>query len=206
MHCTVFGFSRYFICHYFILPVTGGIVSHLKYLKTKFIMEHDKIVQRINAVSLAISLSLTALGAALLFIVQGQQVDPASSLYMVGMTTGVVLMMAGVVRAVWWSRRKVYSVTNSRVGEHSVYLTSLEQCISAIEKEDAEALMRLSGDQDSGVRLDVAFSSDNAFGACQVYRYVPHSFEVATGVYEISEKNLKPFISAINEIKRKQST
>lgn len=97
---------------------------------------------------------------------------------------GIVLTAVGVVLMAFCGRRYIYRSTGSPVDKHSVYFDSedREAVTSALELGDIARLGRMKKGESAPVRLDALVSRDGEFGVCQLFAWVPHSYEPQTAV------------------------
>lgn len=159
------------------------------------------ISKKNNAKKSALSMIGFVLGASIITVAAIFVDDYTSSTYLSLTTIGAVTAVVGLIALIAGGRDLIYTPTGSRIESYSIFFKAEEmpKLIYAIENGNTSAIEKLSGDSNSGARLDAVISEDAKFAACQIFRYVPHNFEPATGVYTISEEHLPTFCTKVKE-------
>lgn len=125
--------------------------------------------------------------------------DKTSSAYMGLIVCGLCLAAVGVLKFFFGSKSLVYLHTGSPVTKKTLFYkqSDLRSLIQSIESNDFSALGKLKQVDGQGVRIDMMTSKDNKFATCQVFEYIPYTYEPASPVYIIPENHCENFIAAV---------
>lgn len=137
-----------------------------------------------------------------IIIVGGAVGEATSALYLFLMTLGVVLVVLFLVRLISKTNEIVYAPTKSALRKISVFFKTdeLQSLIYAVETGKIGSLKRLVAERNSGVRMDFMYSKDGKFAACQLFSYVPYSYEPASKVYTIEPNVSRDFCKTMQEL------
>lgn len=152
------------------------------------------IEKRVNrrSVALSVVLCLMGLGA---FIASPLTNEISSTLVMVLLTVGTVLILLAVYRLFWKSKEWVYVPTGSVTREGSRFFDdrSLDALLGLLEKKNRAGEAGVSTKENGTIRMDYVLSADKQFAAVQLFRYVPYTFEIASSVYGFTGKDAESF-------------
>lgn len=109
----------------------------------------------------------------------------STTMNMVFLTLGTILILVSLYRFFWKSNEVVYLPTGSVVSEGTRYIDScdLDTMARLIEDKDFNLSERLSFKHSGNGRVDYLVSKDRQFAAVQLFRFVPYMYEPATQVY-----------------------
>ena len=136
---------------------------------TLFSRVHPDIVKRISVSSVIVS-ALLAIGGIGAFVTSLRMGDATSTMSMVFMTVGTILILTALFRLFWRSKEWVYTPTGSVTKEGDVQVKS-----------------------NGNVRMDYLISHDKRFAAVQLFRFIPYTYEAASSVYYLTGQDALDF-------------
>lgn len=127
------------------------------------------------------------------------ELEATSPIYLLLMTVGGVGAIVSLIKIAAGTKRVVYHPTGSPIKSYNIFFkpTEISSLTKAIETGDTSKMHSMLNDTNSGIRLDVVMAKDGKFAACQLFQYVPYSYEPATDVYRIDESFLANFCKEI---------
>lgn len=142
----------------------------------------------------------------IVFVADLMVADNKSSLYMMLVTAGSISALIFLGKMFFGNKKLIYTPTKSMVKEYSLFFDSgeLQNLIYAIETGNMSVTKRTVDGKNSAIRLDVVISEDEKFASCQIFKYVPYNYEVASVVYRIPNQQLSTFCSGIKQMSREQ--
>jgi len=149
-----------------------------------FASEHPYITKRTKTTGLVVSSLLVLIGLAAL-IISNRIEEQASSLTMVFMLSGTILVIWGIMRLVWSSKEVVYAPTGSIAKEKSLFfdlkhLDNLKGCVTTGQFLSHD---EMRSEESGNIRMDVIVSEDNKFAAVQLFQFVPYAYNPVTSVH-----------------------
>ena len=133
--------------------------------------------------------------------------DRTSSFYLLSISAATLVIIIGFVMLIWGGSEFIYTPTRSVAQEYSLYFKPEEssKLVDAIKSGNMADIKKIKMEPNGGLRLDVILSEDHKFASCQVFRYVPHSYEAVTEVYKIPESDRDSFCHMVKELNVKQN-
>lgn len=149
---------------------------------TVFTSVHPDIVKRTSVSSLLLSGLMLIVGI-LLFIAVFVMADHTSTIGMLLMVCGTVLILGSVFRLFWKSKHLIYLPTGSVANERILYfdLKYLNSLSALLDNLSAEVTGVKSGSS-GNVRMDVLMTKDSKFVAVQLFQFVPYTYTPVTDV------------------------
>ncbi len=174
-------------------------------METNIKLGVDIISERRNAKKQTITLIYTLLGALLVAIAILFVPEKSSPLYLLMLTVGVIMVICFGIKAVAWNKEFVYNATQSPLKQHTFYIKhhDLNTLLSELKKENTSTLERVCEAANTGMQLDVIYSSDNKFAVCQVFKYVPYHLEPVSDLLHIEGDFLPLFCASIDALAKK---
>ncbi len=150
-----------------------------------FSANDNNLSKKMNLKATAVSAGVTLLGVALWVCSKMFLYAPDSSLYMFAMFVAITVFCVGATRLLFFGKEYVYKPTGSVVKQYSMLYKGedLIPVTRAVEASDVASVGKLRKDDNAGLRLDILLSDDGKFASCQIFKWVPHSFEPASKVY-----------------------
>lgn len=164
---------------------------------------HSEVIKKqINYKKATVSFLLCLMGVSIVFMASSMFKDSKGALYMSTVVLGGAMALFFVARMLFSSREFMYSPTQSEIKDFTVYFKSdeLQNLMYAIETGSTSIFNRIADSNNTGVRLDVLLSEDHQFAACQIYKYVPYSYEAASVVYTIKDSSRDKFCRSVKEL------
>lgn len=145
--------------------------------------------KRRNLKSTSVNCIVLLLGVAAAFGAFAVQSEQTTSLYLLLALLAGVGVLWGGVGLLFGGRDLIYLPTRSKLISGTLFLRadSLSALLDALSEGNIQRIKQLREESNSGLRLDLLYAADDQFMACQFYRYVPHTYEVASDVYLIPE-------------------
>ena len=113
-------------------------------------------------------------------------------------TFGIISVLAGLVLLIWFGRSLCLISTGSPVRQNSVYFDThdLQTLSYLIETADFQQLDKVKKGNNIGIRMDTTISKDGCFVALQLFRYVPHNYELASPMYFFHKGDARKFLDS----------
>lgn len=165
---------------------------------TLFSAVHPDIVKRTSVSSIVISTVLCVAGAGA-FAASLKMGDSSSTMSMVLMSVGTILILWAVFRFFWGSKEWVYAPTGSVTKEGSCFfdVCDLQTLTHALEKKDFEAKNNVPVKTNGNVRMDYMISQDKNFAAVQLFRFIPYTYEPASSVLYFTGEDAGAFVRCL---------
>lgn len=161
---------------------------------TLFSRVHPDIAKRVSVSSIIIS-GVLAIGGIGAFVTSLQMGDATSTMSMVFMTVGTILLLVALFRLFWRSKEWVYTPTGSVTKEGSCFFDVCD--LHALTDQLDEKAFGKNGDMqpksNGNVRMDYLISQDRKFAAVQLFRFVPYTYETASSVYYLTGQDAQAF-------------
>lgn len=151
---------------------------------TLYSVAHSHLSRHTSVFSILVSLSIALLGiVCVCFSLNMDMVQ--SSMSMVLLTVGTVLILLSLYRIFWKNSEVIYIPTGSAVTEASCYLDvgDFQLLKEAIDGCSFCNVSSVSFKHSGNIRMDYMLSKDRKFAAVQLFRFVPYAYEPATKVY-----------------------
>lgn len=141
---------------------------------------------------------LTSLGIALagiLCVVFSLDLDASSStISMLLLTLGTILILFALYRLFWKSSETVYLPTGSTITEGSYYVDSAELDVLKNMMDTRNFKHAgISFKQSGNGRMDYVVSKDGKFMGVQLYHFVPYTYEPLSGIYYYTDADAMAF-------------
>lgn len=151
---------------------------------TIFASSHPDIAKRTSISGLIFS-SLILLVGVLAFVSTFEMEDRSSTLSMGLMVLGTGMFLIGIFRLFWKSKEVVYVPTGSVAKEQSIFfdLKHMEQLKDMVQTGEFPADVKLKGENNGNIRMDVILSEDKNFAAVQLFQFVPYTYNPITSVH-----------------------
>lgn len=167
---------------------------------TLFSRVHPDIAKRASVSSIVIS-AVLALGGIIAFATSLQMGEATSTMSMVLMTTGTILLLVALFRLFWRSKEWVYIPTGSVTKEGTCFFDECD--LRALTNQfDTKALGK-DGDMqpksNGNIRMDYLISQDRRFAAVQLFRFIPYTYEAASSVYYLTEQDAQAFTHCLEK-------
>ena len=144
---------------------------------TLFSRVHPDIVKRISVSSVIVS-ALLAIGGIGAFVTSLRMGDATSTMSMVFMTVGTILIPTGSV---------------TKEGSCFFDVCDLHVLTARLDKKtfgkDSDVQVKSNGN----VRMDYLISHDKRFAAVQLFRFIPYTYEAASSVYYLTGQDALDF-------------
>ena len=167
--------------------------------ETLFSATHPQLEKHISVKQILVSAFIALFGA--LGIVLSIVLDQShSTLCMVFLTLGVILMLFALYRLFTKSKETVYKPTGSEVRSDTLYMDSVElqSLKQMMVKNEFSTSSRLVFKEGGNGRLDYMVSKDGRFVAIQLLQFVPYTYESVTGVYYYTDNDAVVVARCIN--------
>lgn len=150
----------------------------------------DVISKQFSIAAIAKYTLMLIIGVALIVAGSMYASEPKTALYFLIVTTGAGFIITALVKMISAARISVYTPSNSPVRERSLFIKCdrVDNLIESLKNGDSNVIDKIACQSDSGLRMDVMLSDDNNFVACQLFRYVPYSYEPASEMIIHSEE------------------
>ena len=108
----------------------------------------------------------------------------ADALYYASLTAGITLCVVAALMLAFSGWQYVYTPTGSVVDRHTLNFNAanIELTAQSLVNGDMSMVIKGGNPGSASARLDMLLSRDGQFGACQLYAWVPHSYEPRTGI------------------------
>lgn len=165
---------------------------------TLFSTSHPDVVKRTSVTSVIISIVICLLGVGA-FLTSLQMTDASSTLAMLCMAGGTILLLLALFRLFWRSKEWVYIPTGSVTKEGSCFfdVCDLQALNALLDKKAFEKKNEVQVKSSGNVRMDYLVSQDKKFAAVQLYRFIPYTYEVASSVFYYTGKDASSFVSCL---------
>ncbi len=159
--------------------------------------QNDQLARRKNPTLLITCLLLIAVGIALFFLSRSMA-DKTSTLYMLCSTSGLIMAATGLLLVLFGGKQTIYLPTKSPVKSKTVNVEGLgaDALTAMLEEKRYAQIAQLPRVENGPVRLALQFSEDGAYLALQVWHYVPHTYEPASGLHVV-EAHLTPEVQLL---------
>ena len=152
--------------------------------ETLFSAAHPQLEKQISVKQILLSSCIALFGV--MGIVLSLVMDKSeSTLCMVFLTIGILLMLFALYRFFTKSKEMIYKPTGSEVRSDSLYMdgVELQSLKQMMVKNEFSTSSRLVFKEGGNGRLDYMVSKDGRFLAMQLFQFVPYTYEPVTGVY-----------------------
>ncbi len=168
--------------------------------ETLFSAVHPDIVKQTNVSSLILSACLCVVGISIFAVSYGMD-DSSSTLSMLCMTIGTILILLGIFRLFWRSKEWVYLPTKSTIKEGSSFFDegNLSTIADALRKKDFTSGRNAPMKPGGSVRLDYFLSRDRKFAAVQLFRFIPYTYEPASSIYYYTDNDAAAFVHCLDK-------
>lgn len=126
--------------------------------------------------------------------------NSSSTMSMVLLTVGTILLLFALYRLFWRSKENVYLPTGSSLVEGSCYWDSgdLKVLMKMLEHTTFDSAKRIPAKLSGTVRLDYIISKDRQFAAVQLFHFVPYIYEPASKVYYYTGNDAANLVHYLN--------
>lgn len=154
------------------------------------------ITAKSDSKSLFQSVMGIALGFATILCAALYVEDHKSTIFMLLMTLGVIIVIYFIIRMSSRNVNYYYKQTNSILDSFTIYYDPAQRVRlqQAIEHEGRVTVPGLDLLQESSLRIDYLVSKDGKFAACQMYHYVPYNYEPASAICCIDPAPLREIL------------
>lgn len=165
---------------------------------TLFSTVHPNIQKRTSVSSVLTSTVIAIFGIAA-FISSLRMGDATSTLSMVLMTSGTILLLLALFRLFWRSKEWVYTPTGSVTKDGTCYfdVCDLQALNNQLEKKAFTTNMNVKVKSNGNVRMDYMVSQDKKFAAVQLFRFIPYTYEAASSVYYLTGSDASNFVHCL---------
>ena len=165
---------------------------------TLFSTVHPNIVKRVSVSSVLISAVIAFLGVGA-FISSLRVGDTATTLSMVLMTGGTILLLVALFRLFWRSKEWVYTPTGSITKDGSCFfdVCDLQALNDQLEKKAFATSIDVKAKTNGNVRMDYMVSQDKKFAAVQLFRFIPYTYEAASSVFYLTGDDASNFVRCL---------
>lgn len=167
--------------------------------ETLFSATHPQLEKHISVKQILVSAFIALFGA--LGIVLSIVLDQShSTLCMVFLTLGVILMLFALYRLFTKSKETVYKPTGSEVRSDTLYMDSVElqSLKQMMVKNEFSSSASLAFKEGGSGRMDYMASKDGRFVAIQLFQFVPYTYEPVTGFYYYADDEAVAVSRCIN--------
>ena len=146
--------------------------------ETLFSSTHVHLDKHISVKQILVS-SLIALAGIVAIVLMLVMDASDSTLSMVLLTIGVILLLYSLYRFFTQSHEVVYKPTGSEVRRGTLYMdtTELQHIQQMVKKNDFSSSTRVVFKEGGNGRLDYLISKDNRFVALQLFHFIPYTYE-----------------------------
>lgn len=162
----------------------------------------DELSKKRSAGSIKVLVSLAIFSLILIIVTITAIPDKKSVLYLGMITIGIIGLIIFLIKLLNSKEDLIYVKTGSDIKKFSLYFKpdELPNLMYAIETVNVSIFKRLFADNNSGIRLDVVLSKDDKFAACQIFKFIPYTYEPASVVYKIPSDKLTDFCSCMKNL------
>lgn len=144
---------------------------------------NQELVKRISVSKLVLSAVMLVVGLVLISVVFRLS-DTSSTLSMILMVGGSVLILLSLFRFFWKSKKVVYAPTGSTAYETSLFfnLKDLALLSELVEDKQFSSVQSVKCESNGNIRLDVLLTQDCQFAALQLFQFIPYTYSPVTSV------------------------
>lgn len=161
------------------------------------------LVKRTCLMSVCVSTVLILLGFVLFsYVFNRHDSSSTSSMALLVLATGLVLY--GVFRLFWRTKKVYYQPTGSEIKEYFMFfdLKDLNELKSSIHEGNFAVSPSFHCHSGGNIRLHALMTSDHQFAAVQLYQFVPYTYSPVTAVHYFKEKEALAFSAFIKQCKK----
>lgn len=157
--------------------------------------------ERTNKMSRSIGIACLVVGIALIVFAFTDSAQGGPMFY-IGFLVGLSLAIYGGVKAVFGSTEIYDSRTGATVMAKSMYYTAAckGDLISALEKEQWDALKKSSSSCSQPLCLRVWYTKDGSYASAQLTEFVPYQYVPVGKLKEIPEGAREGFLNVIKKL------
>lgn len=156
---------------------------------------HPHITKQVNSVSVITSAVIALAGVLLVYF--PLVIDESSStLSMLLLTIGTILILAALYCLFWKSTSMVYTPTGGVLREASCFTEAddLPVLQRMLEKKVFEQAPTVTFKQSGNGRMDYLISKDGKFAAVQLFRFIPYTYEPVSDIYYYTDADATAFL------------
>lgn len=161
---------------------------------------HPQVSKRTCISSILLS-SLLALGGGIAISVSLGMNRTSSTLNMIVLTSGAILLLVAMYRLFWRSREMVYAPTGSVISDGTCFLDicDLKRMEDMLEQGNFETTGKLPFKHSGTVRMDYMLSKDHRFAAVQLFKFIPYTYEPVSQVYYYTDVAASQFADCLSD-------
>lgn len=162
---------------------------------TLFSTVHSDVVKRVSASSVIVSVVIGAFGIGA-FLTSMRMSDASSTMSMLCLTGGTILLLVALFRLFWRSKEWVYIPTGSVTKEGSCFfdVCDLQALNTTMERKSFQSTNEVQVKTNGNVRMDYMISRDKKFVAAQLFRFVPYTYEPVSSVFYFTGNDANAFV------------
>ena len=128
-------------------------------METNIKLGENIISERRDTKKLSLTLVYSLLGALLIAVAILFVSEKSSTLHLIMLTVGVIMMISFGIKAIVWCKELVYLPTKSRIKQQSFYIKNhhLNTLINELKNQNIATLDKMSEKENTGVQLDVIY-------------------------------------------------
>lgn len=155
-------------------------------METQVISNNLLSIQR-NKKSTLLSSSYLLIGIVLMVMALSEISDTKSSIYFFTIIVSVIAMIIGIIKIFFGGKERVFTPTKSKVREFTLKYSSRDYSTlkTALETGDLRDMQNLKMTENSELKMDILISDDNQFATCQIFEWIPYSYEPKTEIYTL---------------------
>lgn len=154
---------------------------------------HPYISKHTSVYSMLVLLGMALVGVACVALSLNFD-ESSSTVSMVLLTLGTILILVALYRAFWKSTEIVYIPTGSTICEGSYYFDTVDlQTLKEAMTNKNFGQLRVSFKQSGNGRLDYMASKDGKFMAVQLSQFVPYIYEPVSEIYYYMDADAQAF-------------
>ena len=140
---------------------------------------HAQLHKQISMKQIGLSSCIALAGIVAIVLMSVMDDTTDSTLNMVLLTIGIILLLYSLYRFLTRSQELIYKPTGSEVRSGSLYMdsTELQHLQQMVKKNDFASSSRLVFKEGGNGRIDYLASKDNRFVGIQLFQFVPYTYE-----------------------------
>lgn len=156
-------------------------------MEAQIINDNNLLSIQRNKKSTLLSSSFLLIGIVLMVMALSNIKDTKSSIYFLTIILSITAMVIGVVKIFFGGKERVFTPTKSKVREYSLKYAMRDYATlkTALESGDLRAMQKVELTETSELRMDILISEDNQFATCQIFEWIPYSYEPKSELFTL---------------------
>lgn len=173
---------------------------------TLFASSHPEIVKKMSYKS-AILVSLYMEVGIVLLIISYLLNEKYNTLSMLSIVVGVILIIVGLYKVLYRSKREVYLPTGSVVEKKIFFFDSKQSALlqEYINNGDFPSLAPIQSVPNGCVKMEVLKTSDGQFAGAQLFEFEPYVYSPVTSIHYYKDEKADLLNKFVKSIKSKSA-